>query len=265
MNSSTVLETPTIRVRQTLSAAWRLFALEWKTLLKMLIVPSAFLALVSAMMPDNPEHALKASSFSVVANSLFFGFSVLFQPWVMVSGLRFLVLGEKSPEWWPAYHPYLWRFLWKTICMALILVLPLLLLSVIFFALLPAPVAGSLTLAGLLAVSLMSGRLMPAIPASAFDGDNTLKTAWAMTRGQSLRILTIKFLSQLALGIPLIAAVVMMLVFSPISMAIGKFLMLFIMSAGQFAITLSVDAILYGHFYRGMVVTEIGKDESDGF
>jgi hypothetical protein len=191
---------------------------------------------------------------------------IVIKPWVMVSGLRYIILGEMSEVWWPNYNSRMWRYLWKTWLLAFCVAVPIGVGAGLLFALLPKFIAAAASLMWFLVVLLASTRIYPAITVTAVSDDNSLKTAWRKTRGQILRIGTIGFLAGLKLflpmlGVGLLVGLLTWLLGSGFSI-VGQGIMIWFMMVIGMIVFLPMNALLYAHFYQDKPLPDDSQNQS---
>ena len=263
-----------LRIRHTLGAALRLIASEWRELLKILWVPSLLMGILGAFVPVTPDAATTmAHNMDILPlnwakenspNMLFGIISMLFQCWLGVAVLRYVILGEKSPGWVPAYQPQLWQYLWRAILLGLVIVIPCGIAAALFLTVLPKLVAIIGVLLCCLGAAVVATRIGLALPATAAGGDYYFRSAWRRTNGQATRIMTIKFLVGMMLLLPLTLIVLLMSIIGQAAPWIARAINYALVAMAQIAMSQTVEALLYAHFYPDAVSSSEQVTRSNG-
>ena len=244
---------PLVAIGATLGTAIRLIRAEWKKLFFIMAMPLGLLALLGIILPANSaidvEGITQISADRITRNMTTLLVTAVVYPWVAASVLRYFVLSEPPRGWLDAPIPHAMRYLWKILLVMVVssvAAAPIILLSFL--------VGGTVGLTfgillGMLLASVVGIRIGLAVPAAALGGDAALKTSWARTRGQVMRIMTIKFLFSIMMLLPFLALVLILMVVGMASKPLALFLGAWLGGMIQYAAIHVIDAILYRHFY----------------
>jgi len=249
---------PPVPIRATIGAAMRLIASQWGVLFQLLALPSFALAVINALIP-NP--ALGQVSPSTVAFGIL---SFLALSWLCVSLLRFAIRDERPASWLPTYQPRMWIYLGKAILAGLFSCIPLAIAGVVLILGLAAwiyhyPVPGPLlhgtaigaVILGIAGSSVVFVRLSLAPIAAASGDDDRLKISWQRTRGQVLRMMTVKFLAGLVMLLPLLLIVLVTVLIAMVSAPAARIFSFWSVMLVQISVLQVTEALIYAHFYRG--------------
>ncbi|HCM84382.1 MAG TPA: hypothetical protein DIS76_07445 [Rhodospirillaceae bacterium] len=232
-------------VRKTLHAALRILRDEWKNIFILVALPSLALALLALIfkmeIPGTEGH-----SVNVVHGIV----SIFALPWLAVSLLRFLVLGENKMNWIPPYQPRMWSYMWRQFLVGLAAYGPAVLLAVALFGLLPKLVASIAALLFICAATLVTARLSLVVPASALGTDNRLVHSWELTRGQIFRITLVKFLLAVMTLAPILMVVIISAALDKIAPAVAMLVSIWLVTMLQIILLQIMDALIYAHFMQ---------------
>jgi hypothetical protein len=231
-------------VRATVIAALRLIKAEWKDILRILLFPCLLLAVLGAGIQQATEN------IPTHPYNLFYGlvnFVVL--PWLATTLLRFLIKNERPAGWLPRYQPLMWKFVWKQFLIGLAVVVPSAVVALLLIKLLPGIPAILIGIIIAAVAAFFGTRLALAAPAAALGADSQLRTAWNMTRGQALRILSVKFLCVVFAILPFILVIILVTAVAAIAPIFGSVIALCAVTIIQLLVLQIPDALLFGHFY----------------
>jgi hypothetical protein len=249
-NSPILVVPESLPIGKTLGTLLRLLRREFVPLLQLILVLALVLALLGTGIKITLGTGDEAATVMRIHphQFLYVLASMPLQAWMAVGILRYLVLGEKQAGWTPVYQPRMWRYLLRQLFVFLAVgAVAACLVAISLFLPKDFQVFGFLS--AMAAASVLATRLSLVPVAAALGANSGLRHNWHLTTGQSLRLMTIKFLASLLMLFPLLLVVVLAVIAGSLSANLGMVLSYGAVSVIQMSVLQSLDALLFGHFY----------------
>jgi len=266
---------PAIRVRASLTAALNMLTVEWRKILKIILMPYILMTLswTPVMLNFIPVMNSGQTPDPAVIQALFLQnipwfilgglISTLIYAYMVTALMRFFVLSEHTHSWILSYHANMWQYLWRKIMISFVyllstsagfflIIIPSVALDALHASILSILWAILSAIALLLAIPILMTRLSLAPSAAALGEDDRLSISWQHTRGQVIRIsLVWSGFILVVLCVYLVSGLIELVLGLLPGMLKTSLIVVksAIVSGGIFAFATALQTIVYVHFY----------------